>query len=75
MLFRSYGAVYYDNNLKYAGYYQTIGTPVRVYDTLQESITGQVTTPPSAIERFGTDVNSNNPRLNIPGTPENTTGP
>lgn len=70
-----YGAVYYDNNVRYAGYYKTIGTPIRVYDTLQESIIGEVTTPPSAIERFGTDITSNDPNLDIPGTPQNTTGP
>lgn len=68
-----YGAVYYENGLKYAGYYKTIGTPVRIYDTLQESITGEVTTPASAIQRSGTDVTSNDPRLNIPQTPESTT--
>lgn len=33
-----YGYVYYDNGVKYAGPYQTPGTPIRVYDTLQESI-------------------------------------
>ncbi len=66
-----YGAVYYDEGVKYAGYYKTIGTPIRVYNTLQESITAKVTTPASAIERSGTDVTSNDPRLNIPGTPEN----
>ena len=68
-----YGAVFYENGVRYAGYYKTIGTPIRVYDTLQESITAQVTTPASAIERSGTDVTSNDPRLNIPGTPNTTT--
>ena len=38
---------------------------------MQESIDAQVTTPPSAIQRQGSDVTSNDPRLNIPGTPEN----
>jgi hypothetical protein len=66
-----YGAVFYENGVKYAGYYKTIGTPIRIYDTLQESITANVTTPASAIERSGTDVTSNDPRLNIPGTPQN----
>ena len=66
-----YGAVFYENTVRYAGYYKTVGTPIRVYDTLQESITAEVTTPPSAIEKFGTDIDSNNPRLNIPGTPTN----
>jgi hypothetical protein len=66
-----YGAVYYDQGVRYAGFYETVGDPVRVYDTLQESITAQVTTPASAIERSGTDITSNDPRLNIPGTPEN----
>ena len=32
-----------------------------------------VTTPPSAIQRAGTDINSNNPRLNLPNTPDNLT--
>ena len=68
-----YGAVFYENTIRYAGFYKTAGTPIRVYDTLQESITAEVTTPPSAIEKFGTDNNSNNPRLNIPGTPTNLT--
>ena len=66
-----YGAVFYENGIRYAGYYKTVGTLIRVYDTLQESITAEVTTAPSAIEKFGTDNNSNNPRLNIPGTPTN----
>jgi hypothetical protein len=70
-----YGSVFYENGIRYAGNYKTIGTPIPVYNTLQESITANVTTPPSAIERFGTDVTSNDPRLNIPGTPQNTTGP
>lgn len=67
-----YGAVYYDEGVPYAGYYKTAGTQVRVYNTLQESITAQVTTRPSAIQRSGTDVKSNNPTLNIPGTPQST---
>ena len=66
-----YGAVYYEEGVRYAGYYKTIGTPIVVYNTLLESITAKVTTPASAIERSGTDVTSNDPRLNIPGTPEN----
>jgi hypothetical protein len=66
-----YGAVFYENNVKYAGYFKTVGAPIRVYDTLQESITAKVTTTPSAIQRSGTDINSNNPTLNIPNTPQN----
>lgn len=65
-----YGAVYYDQGVRFAGFYETVGEPVRVYDTLQESITAEVTTPPSAIQRQGTDITSNDPRLNIPGTPQ-----
>ena len=68
-----YGAIYYDNGIPYAGYYKTAGTQLRVYATLQESITAKVTTPPSAIQRSGTDIRSNDPRLNIPGTPQSTT--
>lgn len=68
-----YGAVYYDQGIPYAGYYKTAGTQVRVYNTLQESITANVTTRPSAIQRSGTDISSNDPRLNIPGTPQSTT--
>jgi hypothetical protein len=67
-----YGAVYYDEGIPYAGYYKTAGPQTRVYATLQESITARVTTPPSAIQRSGTDIRSNDPRLNIPGTPEST---
>jgi hypothetical protein len=66
-----YGAVFYKEGVRYAGFYETPGQLVQVYDTLQESIDSQVTTPPSAIQRQGTDVTSNNPRLNLPGTPEN----
>jgi hypothetical protein len=39
-----YGSVYYDRGIRYAGFYETVGEPVRVYDTLRESITAQVTT-------------------------------
>ena len=67
-----YGAVYYDNGIRYAGYYETVGEPVQVYDTLRESIIAQVTTPPSAILRQGTDITSNDPLLNIPGTVQST---
>jgi len=68
-----YGAVFYEDGIRYAGYYDTPGQKVQIYDTMQESIDAQVTTPPSAIQRQGTDINSNNPRLNIPGTPDNLT--
>ena len=68
-----YGAVYYEDGIKYAGWYATAGQPIQIYDTLQESIDATVTTPPSAIQRQGSDVTSNDPRLNIPGTPENFT--
>lgn len=67
-----YGAVYYDAGIPYAGYYKTAGTQIRVYTTLQESITAQITTPPSAIQRSGTDIRNNDPRLNIPGTIQDT---
>lgn len=66
-----YGAVFYENGIRYAGYYRTPGELVQVYDTLQESIDARVTTPPSAIQKQGTDISSNNPRLNLPGTPQN----
>lgn len=66
-----YGAVFYKDGVRYAGYYETPGDLVQVYDTLQESIDGVVTTKPSAIQRQGTNIQSNDPRLNIPGTPEN----
>lgn len=68
-----YGAVYYDAGISYAGYYKTAGPQTRVYATLQESITAKVSTPPSAIQRSGTDITSNDPRLNIPGTIQDTT--
>ena len=38
---------------------------------MQESIDAEVTTPPSAILRQGSDVSSNDPKLDIPGTPNN----
>ena len=68
-----YGAIYYQDGIKYAGLYKTAGQLIQIYDTLQESIDATVTTPPSAIQRQGSDVTSNDPRLNIPGTPENLT--
>ena len=68
-----FGAVFYKDGVRYAGYYETPGQLIQVYDTLQESIDGEVTTRPSAILRQGTDITSNDPRLNIPGTPENLT--
>ena len=68
-----YGAVFYKDGIRYAGYYETAGQLIQIYDTLQESIDARVTTPPSAIERSGTDISSNDPRLNIPGTPDNLT--
>jgi len=68
-----YGAVFVKDGITYAGYYETAGDLVQVYATLQESIDAQVTTPASAIQRSGTEVNSNNPQLNIPNTPESGT--
>ena len=68
-----YGVVYYENGIRYAGYYKTTGTPIVVYNTLQESIAGRITTPASAIEVSGTDISTNDPRLNIPQTPQTTT--
>ena len=66
-----YGEVFFKDGTPFAGRYETAGRLIQVYATLQESIDAQVTTRPSAIQRSGTDVNSNNPRLNIPGTPDN----
>ena len=66
-----YGAVFYKEGVRYAGYYETTGRLVQIYDTLQESIDGMVTTPPSAIQRQGTDIASDDPNLNIPNTPDN----
>ena len=68
-----YGSIFYKNGIKYAGWYETAGQLVQIYDTLQESITAMVTTPPSAIQRQGSDITSNDSRLNIPGTPDNLT--
>ena len=65
-----YGAVFYKNGVKYAGYYETAGALIQVYDSKQESIDAEVTTLPSAILRQGTDVTAADPRLNIPGTPQ-----
>ena len=65
-----YGAVFYKDGVRYAGYYETAGQLIQVYDTLQESITAEVTTDPSAILRQGTDINSNGQRLDIPDTPD-----
>ena len=68
-----YGSVFFKDGVRYAGIYETPGQLIQVYDTLQESIDAEVTTPPSAIQRSGTDVRSNDPRLNIPGTPDSLT--
>ena len=68
-----YGAIFYKEGVKYAGWYETAGQLVQVYDTLQESIDAMVTTPASAIQRQGSDIRSNDPRLDIPGTPDNLT--
>ena len=65
-----YGQVFYKQGVRYAGVYETPGQLIPVYDTLQESIDAEVTTRPSAILRQGTDISSNDPRLNIPGTPD-----
>ena len=67
-----YGAVYYDKGIRYAGFYETVGEPIQIYDTLRESILAQVITPSSAILRQGTDIRSNDPLLNIPGTVQST---
>ena len=66
-----YGEVFFKDGTPFAGRYETAGRLIQVYATLQESIDSEVTTRPSAIQRSGTDINSNNPRLNIPGTPNN----
>ena len=66
-----YGSVFSKDGQLFAGVYETTGDLIPVYATLQESIDQRVTTRPSAILRQGTDSGSNNPRLNIPGTPEN----
>ena len=66
-----YGAVFYKDGVRYAGWYETAGELIQIYDTMQESIDAEVTTPPSAILKQGSDVSSNDPKLNLPGTPEN----
>ena len=68
-----YGSVFYQDGVKYAGWYETAGELVPIYNTLQESIDAEVTTPASAILRQGSDSSSNDKRLNLPGTPENLT--
>ena len=68
-----YGAVFYKDGIRYAGWYETPGKLVQIYDTMQESIDAEVTTLPSAIRRQGSDVSSNDPRLDIPGTPDTLT--
>ena len=71
MVVHTNGAVFYKEGVRYAGFYETFGPLVQVYDTLKESIDGVVTTEPSAIQRQGSDISSNDPRLNLPGTPDN----
>ena len=62
-----YGAVFYKDGVRYAGWYETPGELVQIYNTMQESIDAEVTTRPSAIQRQGSDVSSNDPNLNLPG--------
>ena len=66
-----YGSTFSQDGILYAGIYETTGDLVQVYATLQESVDNQVTTRASAILRQGSDVTSNDPRLNIPNTPDN----
>ena len=68
-----YGSVFYQDGVRYAGWYETAGELVQIYDTMQESIDAEVTTPTSAILRQGSDVSNNDKRLNLPGTPDNLT--
>ena len=68
-----YGSVFYQDGVKYAGWYETAGELVPIYNTLQESIDAEVTTPYSAILRQRSDSAINDKRLNLPGTPENLT--
>ena len=65
-----YGSVYYEDGIKYAGYYETPGDPVQIYDTLEESITGVVKKDSSGTIRLGTDTLDNQTGLDIPGTPD-----
>ena len=64
-----YGSVFSKDGVLYAGIYETIGELIPVYETLQESIDNQIQVIPSAIIRQGTDITNNDPRLNIPNTP------
>jgi len=66
-----YGSTFSQDGILYAGVYKTTGDLIQVYATLQESVDNQVTTRASAILRQGSDVTSNDPRLNIPNTPDN----
>jgi hypothetical protein len=66
-----YGSTFSQEGILYAGVYETTGDLVQVYATLQESVDNQVTTRASAILRQGSDITSNDPRLNIPNTPDN----
>jgi hypothetical protein len=66
-----YGSTFSRDGILYAGVYETTGDLIQVYATLQESVDNRVTTRASAILRQGSDVTSNDPRLNIPNTPDN----
>lgn len=65
-----YGSVYYEDGVKYAGYYETPGDPVRIYDTLQESITGIAETQSSGIIQTGTDTQSGSTNITLPDSPD-----
>ena len=66
-----YGSTFSQEGILYSGVYETTGDLIQVYATLQESVDNQVTTRASAILRQGSDITSNDPRLNIPNTPDN----
>ena len=68
-----YGAVFYEDGIRYAGYYDTPGQKVQIYDTLQESIDAEVTHHHLQFRDRVRTLTVTTPRLNIPGTPDNLT--
>ena len=70
-----YGSVFFKDGVRYAGIStRPLDNSCRVYDTLQESIDAEVTTPPSAIQRSEYRCSQwLTQDLVIPGTPDSLT--
>ena len=64
--------VFYKDGVRFAGYYETPGDLVQDMILCGKSMELLLQNH-RQFERQGTNIQSNDPRLNIPGTPENLT--